>query len=227
MDFPRSVDEFHHAYAVEGLLIEDILRTIEATGFSILSNPDVTIQRVQSFGIKDARNLRERAMRKPISNERQFFIIETAHMTSEAQNALLKTFEEPTGFSVFFILLPNTNILIPTLISRMQVLRKENAFNEGLVDSNSFLKAGAEERIEMVAEMLPKNRNEEKNLDAILRFLNALELQLSILSSRNGNNFEDFEGGLKALYMAKKYCMDKGASHKILLEQVALLVPKV
>ena len=223
MDFPGSIEELHHAYIFEGSSVSEVLEIIKGLGFSTSDNPDITIRNVQSFGINDARAIRGKAILKPISNSRQVFIIETVHITHEAQNALLKVLEEPTGFSIFFIITPKADTLLPTLISRTCIIRSDKAI-VGDSNSTAFLKAPIHERLNMIIEMLPKGEKKEKDLGAIVRFLNGLELQLAVLSKTDPINATK---GLKALYIAKKYCMDKGASHKILLEQTALLVPRV
>lgn len=43
-------------------------------------------------------------------------------MTTQAQNALLKTLEEPPGYVVILLLTANVNALLPTIISRCVVL---------------------------------------------------------------------------------------------------------
>ena len=223
MQFPNSFDSFHHSYIVEGMSIATILNALSAAGFPSNQNPDISILQLTSFGIKDARSLRERALLMPVAHTRQCFIIETARLTHEAQNALLKTLEEPSGSSVFFILVPNADTLLPTLISRSQVVRRREAPASDTY-SSAFLKAPVHERLDMIADLLPKSEHEEKDLGAIMRFLSGLELQLAIQSNANPAYAKE---GLKALYRAKKYCMDKGASHKMLLEQTALLVPRI
>jgi hypothetical protein len=228
MEFPKSAEELHHAYIIEGGLIDDVLSQIVGMKISVVDNPDVTVRQSQSFGIDDARELRSRALMKPISGSRQFFIIQTAKMTHEAQNALLKVLEEPTGFSVFFLLVPSVDSLLSTLRSRTQIIRYDmlHPTKGGLprVDAKDFLEAGAKERIDMISELLPKSKDEERDIGGILNFLSELELHISL--SRKISN-EDFSISLRALYRAKKYCTDKGASHKILLEQTALLVPVI
>lgn len=224
MEFPKSFDSFHHSYLLEGFTVEDVLNLLDAAGFSTLQNPDVSILKFQSLGIGDARALREKALLKPLRHKRQCFVVETAHITHEAQNALLKTLEEPTGFSVFLILVPHTHTLLPTLVSRSHAVKKTRSFQSAL-DPKAFLAASPKERIDAISELLPdKKKGEDRNLDMILSFLNALELHISV---KPGGSTDTFREGLNALYRAKKYCMDRGASHKALLEHVALLVPRM
>lgn len=60
---------------------------------------------------------------KPYSSPRKIYIInEGEKMTPQAQNALLKTLEEPPEYAVILILTTNVDALLPTVLSRCVVL---------------------------------------------------------------------------------------------------------
>lgn len=60
---------------------------------------------------------------KPYSSPRKIYIInEGEKMTPQAQNALLKTLEEPPEYEVILILTMNVDALLPTVLSRCVVL---------------------------------------------------------------------------------------------------------
>lgn len=60
---------------------------------------------------------------KPYSSPRKIYIInEGEKMTVQAQNALLKTLEEPPEYAVILILTSNVDTLLPTVLSRCVVL---------------------------------------------------------------------------------------------------------
>jgi DNA polymerase-3 subunit delta' len=61
---------------------------------------------------------------KPYQAGKRVCFIEQAHlMTEQAQNALLKTLEEPPSHTLFFLLADNTNTLLSTILSRCQHFR--------------------------------------------------------------------------------------------------------
>lgn len=65
---------------------------------------------------------------KPYSSPRKIYIInEGEKMTVEAQNALLKTLEEPPEYAVILILTANVDSLLPTILSRCVVLNMKPA----------------------------------------------------------------------------------------------------
>lgn len=60
---------------------------------------------------------------KPYSSPRKIYIINEAEkMTVQAQNALLKTLEEPPEYAVILLLTANVEALLPTILSRCVVL---------------------------------------------------------------------------------------------------------
>jgi len=60
----------------------------------------------------------------PLSSKYKVAIVDDGEKLTEiAQNALLKTFEEPRGDSVIIFIVPNEEVLLPTIVSRAQVVR--------------------------------------------------------------------------------------------------------
>ena len=68
---------------------------------------------------------------KPYSGPRKIYIINEAEkMTPQAQNALLKTVEEPPVYAVILLLTANVNSLLPTILSRCVVLNMKPVADE-------------------------------------------------------------------------------------------------
>ncbi len=93
------------------------------------NNPDLTwVQRADgsngSIGVDVVREqLVEDIMIKPYNGRRKVYIIDNSeNLTVEAQNALLKTIEEPPEYGVIMLLTNNLDALLPTIISRCMVL---------------------------------------------------------------------------------------------------------
>lgn len=86
------------------------------------NHPDliyITHEKV-SIGVDDIRTqLNSDIMIKPYQSERKIYIIDEAEkMTEGAQNALLKTIEEPPAYAVIILLVNNISALLPTILSR-------------------------------------------------------------------------------------------------------------
>ncbi len=208
-------------------MIPATLSLLQGEGIETRGNPDVYVRAYQSFGIGEARELRERSAARALG-PRRVFIIATPGMTTEAQNALLKTLEEPRGDALFFFIVPSPQALLSTLRSRAQTLILKSAADKGLVDARQFLAATAKRRLDMLKPLLEKDEDERRDLGAILAFLSSLERALNDAHSvpPEGSRTSCHEG-IESVYRARKFIADKGALVKPLLEQVALLAPVV
>ncbi len=91
--------------------------------------PDViTVSRGEraTIGVDAVRAIRESLYVAPSEAERKVYIIEEAHrMTTEAQNALLLSLEEPPPFVVFLLLAEDASLLLETVRSRAPTVRTE------------------------------------------------------------------------------------------------------
>lgn len=215
-----DINKLSHAYALEGAETEKNLliahmRTLNYTE----NNPDILIRTYESFGIDESRDIVRHASRKPLAMQRTILIIFTPAVTAEAQNALLKTFEDPAADVTFFLIIPNMSALLPTLQSRLQLLRNINKGEqeEGVLSAKDFLLSSPAKRISLLEPLI-----KEKSLANLRSFLSSIER--AIVS--NGLDQKDSREGLRAVYRAQKYLGDKGSLTKVLLEQVALLTPR-
>ncbi len=76
-----------------------------------------------AIGIDEIRDFQHRLTLKPRDSQYSLGIIADAQkLTPQAQNALLKTLEEPPLHALVFLITPNTSILLPTILSRCQVI---------------------------------------------------------------------------------------------------------
>src|ERR1035437_946670 len=108
----------HHAYGIvsaESVRLEIISFLEREHGIVARGNPDLFVQKYEVLTIDDARGLKEAHATRPFSSRdikdgkggRKFFILEIDSITHEAQNALLKIFEEPNEYAHFFLIIPS------------------------------------------------------------------------------------------------------------------------
>lgn len=72
---------------------------------------------------------------KPYSSAHKVYIIPEANkMTEQAQNALLKTIEEPPAYAVIILITDNLNALLPTIQSRCITLNTKPVNKEQIAD---------------------------------------------------------------------------------------------
>lgn len=92
------------------------------------NHPDliyVTHEKPLSIGVGDIRTqINDTVMVRPYSSDYKIYIVDEAEkMTPQAQNALLKTIEEPPAYVVMLLLTTNQEAFLPTILSRCVQLK--------------------------------------------------------------------------------------------------------
>ena len=241
-------DNLHHAYLIEGKhdeISSKILKFIESLGMDTNANSDFIQISVDSFKIKDAHDLRSHATEKSFSSGKKIFIISANNFLLEAQHSLLKMFEEPIENTHFFLIVPDVNALLKTLVSRFYLIKDKDT-DIKIEEAEKFIKMSLQKRIDFVKELLPKKDDEdEENLDAesnnskALKFLNVLEalLQSKLLKNFSGLTLPGVPVGAHTVqnslvtcfahfFKVRKFLRMPGSSAKTLMESVALVVPE-
>ena len=95
------------------------------------NHPDiiwVTHEKPNSISVDDIRTQVNNTVDiKPYQGPYKVYIIPQADlMTPQAQNAILKTIEEPPAYAVFLLLTENAEMLLPTINSRCVMLKLRN-----------------------------------------------------------------------------------------------------
>ena len=84
----------------------------------------VSHEKPNSIGVGEIRRMRADLQIKPYSNARKVYIIPDAEkLTVPAQNALLKTLEEPPEYAVIILIANGLSAFLPTILSRCVVLQ--------------------------------------------------------------------------------------------------------
>lgn len=116
----------HHAYVVAGEAEGGIqrARAFAANELGLMgeTNPDVIVRRYGLFSVENARELADIARLSSTTGGAQAIIVSATRFFHEAQNALLKLFEEPPQGTYLFLVLPSEGMLLPTMRSRVMSL---------------------------------------------------------------------------------------------------------
>lgn len=100
------------------------------------THPDVTqVKAEPSIGVEQIRRVVSKTGEHAYEGGYQVVMIQDAEkMTIQAQNALLKTLEEPYANIVFLLLTSEKSLLLPTILSRVQIVPLPQATNQEMVD---------------------------------------------------------------------------------------------
>lgn len=92
--------------------------------FSIFNSVDtLVIVPDKSIGIEEVRQIQMFLSRKPLGNKNRVYLQSAHLMTLTAQNAILKLLEEPPGNSEIYLVTDQPDQLLPTVLSRVQILQ--------------------------------------------------------------------------------------------------------
>jgi len=221
-------NNLHHAYLIEGIreeILPELIQFIKSLGVDTDGNGDFIHISADSFKIEDARNLKSYSAEKGFSDSKKIFVISANSFLLEAQHSLLKMFEEPIENSHFFVVIPDADSLLKTLVSRFYFISTQQDMIEYLKDAEKFISMPLQERINFLKELLAED--EESEEIAILnssrskssKFLNALE---SVLSKKI---FETGVDCFEHIFKIREFLRQPGSSTKSLMESVALVIP--
>jgi hypothetical protein len=212
----------HHAYVYEGPLsllpaLADSAKDL--FNFSGEGNPDVHIYSFEKLNIDEARALASEASFKSVSG-RALYVLGAGSISHEAQQALLKLFEEPQEGTMFVLLVPH-GMLISTLRSRFveypKILEAEDS---NLAPASKFLKSAYKERSAQIVAML---KEEEGAKERVREFVAMLEHVLHTAHTKKPS--QELRSGLSDIALVRGYLADRSASLKMLLEHLAATLP--
>ena len=188
-----------------------LFRRSRPLDFQYETDNSVSLFSFERLGIDNARQIATDAQLKPVSGAEQVFVLRTLFVTHEAQNALLKLFEEPPAGLSFVLVLPPAVQLLPTLLSRIgqEVAEQPDVvINQPWVD---FLAATPADRLTQID--LWQKTKESNWLQAITAGVHTISYT------------EVPVGALPAIQLVGEQLGTRGASNKMLLEHLALILP--
>jgi DNA polymerase III delta prime subunit len=232
-------NNLHHAYLIEGKKVDilpDVYSFIESLNIKISNNPNFVYINTDSFKIEDARNLKSYASEKGVDDNKKIFIISTNNLLLEAQNSLLKLFEEPIKDTIFFLIVPDTNSLLKTLISRFYVIKapgNQNIQNtkEDSKNVEQFIKMSKKDRLDFIKNLLKEDedvedvRSEDSARTKALNFLNLLEQNLHNNILKTPSDVNSLQSSFTHILKVREFLRMPGTSPKTMLESVALILP--
>ena len=228
------------AEAEEGINIAQIWAKKEL-GMETEKNPDFVILRYGLFSVDNARSVLDVATGAPFSGEYKVIIITASRAYHEAQNALLKLFEEPPKNTYIFFILPSLGGILPTLRSRVAILSNSNVgLPMSYMPAEEFIKANKEKRSAIIKKLTSgKDEEERRELrDDAISIVNGIEAIAykwrqrgdSLRGPQGVSSLPQFQQGVSLLLsdiaVLREYLYDRSAPVKMILEHLSLVIPK-
>ncbi len=223
-------DNLHHGYLIVGdregsknTLMQFLADELDVT---MVGNPDFSFSEYNTVGIDEARALAEVQGRMGFGGEgnshkapgtsygKKVFVISTNIITDEAQNALLKVFEEPTAGTHFFILV-SQNTFLPTFLSRLVLIQAQDVKQE----TSEVLRIPIAERLAMVTKLAGEISDEKKVKQDAIDLVNQIERELL-----EDGGVEKHAEALRECAFARTALFSRGAMIKMVLENLILQI---
>lgn len=224
-------ENLYHSYLIEGDPENAGIELIEYLKYKKIikdNDPDFFYQKYESLTIKDSREIKDWHSRLP-SNEksRKICLIETSFINREAEQALLKIIEEPGIRTHFFVITPDTSVLADTIRSRTHSIKHKEEQDKDIKELVSkIFSSSIKIRLDLIAKII-KDKKSEDSSGPLRRYASSLleeiENVIYISFKKNPKN-RDSIFKLRELEENKKYLNNSGASVKMILEHIALII---
>ena len=222
----------HHAFVIEaeaeeGIAVAEAWLKKELR-MEAKNNPDVIVLRYGLLSVDDARRVSELATGAAFSGDTKAVIIAASRAYHEAQNALLKLFEEPPQGAYLFLIMPTLGGLLPTLRSRVQELKnmEYGIKNVEIPEAaEEFMKATKEKRSALIKKLTSGKDEEERreNREEALAIVNGIE---AAIYHKGGFTKPPLTALLQDIQELRGHLHDRSAPVRMILEHLSLVMPK-
>ncbi|MCX6755229.1 MAG: hypothetical protein NT068_01645 [Candidatus Nomurabacteria bacterium] len=241
-------ENLHHAYLIEGNkndILPLLFSFLEEINVGTIANPDFYNISVDTFKMEDAENFKSSANQKSFSNDlntKRIFIVSANNFLHNAQNTLLKIFEEPKINTHFFLITPDKEVFLPTILSRTYFISLKSETGDEIKEADKFIKMNLSARLEYIKELVKgKDEEEEPHPDPLLKgegvntdsprakalkFLSALEVIISNTKEPHPDPLlsKEREKVIEQIFSVREYLRQPGSSTKMLMESIAILL---
>ena len=221
----QFLDSNFHAYILEGekdLIIPELCLSLEKKfGVTARGNPDFVVCEYESFGIDEARAVKEIQSRKNIGLGKQIFVLAFSFISHEAQNSLLKVLEEPRAETFFFMIVAHAGIFLPTVLSRTRRVSFASEVQKEDIPIEAFLSSRSAPRMKMLASTI-EDKDKSKAILLTEGLLCAFHKRVE-----KDTSMSTYDAAILAdIEKCRGYLYDRGASVKMILEHLVLTFPR-
>lgn len=196
-----------------------------------IHHPDLHIidgTTVSSIGIEDIKKFLHTLQFQPYQAQKQIGVILFSDaLTTEAQNSLLKTLEEPGMQTEYILTVSHEKKLLPTIISRTNILHIEEELNSlsftESINLNEFLNLDITEKFKEIEKIVDKDKTEKDIVKNFLLQLSHYYREKLIYYIRKNDKKNAREVSRKLKEISKTiYYISKNTNKKLTLENLIL-----
>lgn len=217
----------HHAFVIEAdhekgiaFALSHIARELR---LKTEGNPDVIVLSYGLLSVEDARRVIELASGVPFVGDTKAIVIAADRAYHEAQNALLKLFEEPPRGTHLFLVMPNMGGLLPTLRSRVVELSAQEDVEKSILskEAEEFLRGSKEKRTALIKKLSTGRDEDERreNRDTAIAIVNGIEATYAKAGVAK------HAASLAEIATLRDYLYDRSAPVKMILEHLSIVTP--
>lgn len=216
--FGNLETRLHHFYVIEGAGENSVAELSD-----ILKNRSEHVRTFtySTLGVEEAQSLRQDQNELSYDGQDQYFILSAVSVTHEAQQTLLKMFEEPKANTHFFLLMAESTAILPTVRSRAQMVRIESDIIAYTKEAQSFIKSSIVDRIAFVADFIKSHEDDDSSGE--LR-LHASQFVIALIETlrKDPKNLIIRKDFFNDAIRMREYLDTRGASVKMILEHLAI-----
>ncbi len=221
----------HQAFVIEAEAEEGVISAqvwvARELGMQTEHNPDIVVLRYGLLSVEDARRVTELAAGASFAGEYKVLIVSASRAYHEAQNALLKIFEEPPPGMYLFLILPTLGGLLPTVRSRVDILSVVEVTKPLIPEvAKQFMKAAPEKRTAIIKKLTSGKDEEERreHRDEAIRIVNGIEAVA--YAKLKDSPSTSLAALLSDISVLRENLYDRSAPVRMILEHLALVIPK-
>lgn len=220
----RDLGRLHHACLAEGApdavckQIVSVLR--DEFGYGVEGNPDAFVQTFDTLRIEDVHMVRTLVSQLPVAGKHRVFVIGAWAISGPAQNALLKTLEEPSAHARLFLAVPSRDMLLPAVLSRVEMFEVSDIVHaerdEERVDPHTFITSSVAQRYDLMSSIL-----KHKDARALRAFL--VDVEQEYVRTNDASRYKAYD----VIWKAVSYTDGGSGNVKSVVDYVVCGLPRV
>ncbi len=198
----------HHAVLI---VSTDATKSLNDYSLQYQGQTEIVRYTVSSVTIDDVRRIIALAYQTPGAYQSRTIVIEARSINHEAGHALLKVLEEPPLTTRFLLILPSLAGVLPTILSRVQVVDDSNKIHDISSTFRQFLESDPVVRLEQIVDIAKRKADDDYEA-----------LYDGLIQYGQGNQDPTI---VPLVESSLRYLRQKGAAKKMIWESLALSLP--